>query len=479
MTTAVAKSKWELPTKLSDEQLLQLLPPACRTGHTIMIDPVSPEFNRGSFCYMGYLLFSAMQDLKCKVEIKENFCAAEIDTLDHSADQFLIVMWNHTQIEHVQTLIRFLPKGKVLVFGFWDMIKAQHMPMYEVPAEIIQRGMVTYYKNFNFFKQILLSDCDMHLKGCTGQVYPFFTTYGCPRGCNFCPTTLNLPTTDRTGGRIATPLPELYRVFDDMIDNYGFHNWHFTDEDFYIDHERCKAFCDYLVKKQKDTGLKFQIITLGERHTVNRFVEKYGWDLLVQTGIKLIEIGLESAEDDLGKTMGKGGVKLCHKLANESPIPIMWLTMAFYPGETISALNKTGEFMKEHGLGLDELYDRITTNGTYGGLGQFWQYYEGFYKDNKESVDRIELPGTVFSRRPMRLLPSFVPDSFINDHVNEVAREIAPEDFVWFDNYKIDPPKFDDIFPGETVGQIVKRQYKNPLDGYMALAVCAKIGLIR
>lgn len=486
------KSKWELPVKYTTEQLLQMLPEKCRKGKTVIIDPVSPEFNRGSFCYMGYLLFSAMQSLGCNVVILENFCAADVDNLPHDADQFLIVLWNHTQIEHVQTLIRFLPKGKCLVFGFYNMIDGQHLPKYEVPAEIIQRGMVTYYKNFRFFKQILLSDCDMHLKGCSGQVYPFFTTYGCPRGCNFCPTTINLPPQDRTGGRIATPLPELFEVFTDMIENHKMVNWHFTDEDFYIDTDRCAAVCKWLKNYTMIKGQKFQIITLGERHTVNKFVEKYGWELLEAAGIKLIEIGLESAEDDLGKTMGKGGVKLCHKLAQECKdktqgrIRIMWLTMAFYPGETIQSLNKTGDFMKANGLGLDELYERITTNGTWGGLGQFTQFYEGYKRRNDGSilsVDEVQLDGVVFSHRPLRLMPSFVPNSFINDKIKghsgaESSREMEDSDLVWFDNYRIEPPKFDDIFPGESIGEVVRRQYRNPLDGYLALAVASKIRLI-
>lgn len=472
-------SRYEL-SKLSKEQLINLLPPAARKGKTIMIDPVSPEFNRGSFCYMGYLLFSAMQDLGCDITLKEDFCAAGVDDLPR-VDQYMIVLWNHTQIEHVHTLLRFLPKGKCVVFGFYDMIKSQHMPVYEVPASLIQRGMVTYHRNFLKFKQILLSDCDMHLKDCSGQVYPFFTTYGCPRGCNFCPTTLNFPPSSPEGGRIATPLPELFEVLEEMI-GMGMVNWHFTDEDFYLDHARTYAVVKWLADKTEKTGQKFQIITLGERHTVNLFVTKYGWQPLVDAGIKLIEIGLESAEDDLGKEMGKGGVKLCHKLANESPIHIMWLSMAFYPGETIQSLNKTGAFMKEHGLRLDELYERITTNGTYGGLGQFWQFYEGFLvgaNGHRESVDEAKLDGVAFTHRPLRLLPSFVPNSFINDTVKEVARPISEEDVVWFDNYRVELPKLRPDCIGKTIGQITKEQYKNPLNGYLALAVCARISIIK
>lgn len=474
-------SKYELAPRTNDE-LRAMLPKGSQGGRTIMIDPVSPEFNRGSFCYMGYLLFSAMQDLGCDITILENFCAADVDTIPQvGVDQYLIVLWNHTQIEHVQTLIRFLPRGKCLVFGFYGMIEAQHLPVYQVPASIIQRGMVTYHRNYRFFKQILLSDCDMHLKEFSGQVYPFFTTYGCPRGCNFCPTTLNFPPNSPEGGRIATPLNELFSVLREMLDKdmVGFH---FTDEDFYLDMDRTYAVVDWLSKQPEAIEKRMQIITLGERHTVAAFAKRYGWQVLVDAGIKLIEIGLESAEEDLGKDMGKGGIKVCRKIAEECPIHVLWLTMAFYPGETIQSLNKTGAFMKENGLTADELYERVATNGTHGGLGQFCQYYEGFMLDKngkRISVDNVELEGTVFSRRPLRLMPSFIPYSFQNDVIKGIGRPFEASDDQWFDNYRVDKPVLGQGFMvGKTVKQVVEEQYANPLDGYIAMAVAAKIGVL-
>ena len=89
-----------------------------------IIDPVSPEFNRGSFCYTPYLLKAAIDNSV----LFENFNAADIDTLPE-ADHYLIGLWSHTQIEQVMTLVRFLPRYKAQVFGYTPLIRHLGLPL--------------------------------------------------------------------------------------------------------------------------------------------------------------------------------------------------------------------------------------------------------------------------------------------------------------------------------------------------------------
>jgi hypothetical protein len=425
---------------------------------TVIIDPVSPEFNRGSFCYSPYLLYSALVG-DGDVRLLENVCAADLDNLPE-ADRYLIALWSAPQIEHVKTLVRFLPRrARVQVFGYAPWIKANNLPAYSFTPELILRGMRLYVYHFEVFHQILLSDCDMHLKNCTGQVYPFFTSYGCPMGCDFCPSTANQKE------RIVLPIEEVERNLSYMKDR-GHTNIHFTDEDLFFDLERAQQICTIL----KNLG-GFQLIALASRRTLSRVVETLGSQALADAGFKLLEVGLETADESLGQKMGKGGLEPCVRLAQACSVPILWLTLTFHPGETIRTLRETGLFLQKHGLPPTSLYDRIQTNGTYGGLGQFFQPYEG----TRLFKDLVGL-GEMLSARPLRLMPSFIPHSFSNDIIQQVS-SIREEDQLWFDLYRISPPLHLERFVGEPVSSAAAT-YDNPEDGYIAMAICARIGAI-
>lgn len=430
----------------------------------VIIDPTSPEFNRGSFCYLPYLLFCALKAKGYEVELVEDFSVANIDKLP-PADQYLVALWSYPQIEACLVLNKFLP-GKPQFFGYYALCREYNLSVYEVQSESILIGMSNYPKYYRHFTHLLLSDCDMHLKKYDGQVYPLFTSYGCPKGCAFCPSTAN---TNRK--RHALPTIEVTEMLK-ACNGQGIKNIHFTDEDFFFNTHRARL----ILEEARDIG-GFNFIALGSVETVQRFINMPGGaELLERSGVRLIEVGFETADDELSKKMGKGGVDAYSKLAASCPVDIFWLTLTFFPGETISTLNKTGEFLRQHGFQMEELYGRIQTNGTVGGLGQFFQPYHG-----TKGFKRIKQQGRAISTRPLRLLPSFIPFSFLDSRIKQHVRGVTKEDKKWFDLYRVPVPQYYEKHPiWLNIAQTV--DYDNNMavaDLAVAYALCARLGIIK
>jgi len=422
-----------------------------------LIDPVSPEFNRGSFCYLPYLVYSAWKEAGADITIMENFSAADVDRLP-KADRYLIALWSHPQIEHVKTLVRFLPKGKAEVFGYLPLIEKHNLPQYIPSEDTILSGMKSYIKYFADFTHILLSDCDMHLKALHGQVFPMFTSYGCPNRCSFCPSSRNQPK------RLIIPVEDVCAMIDHMAVR-GRTSIHFTDEDFLFDADRALTILEHITKADP----LFQLIMLTSRASLSMFLERFGDMPLRKAGVELLEVGLETAYEDLGRQMGKVDAGLCETLAQACSIPILWLTLTFAPGETLRSLRATGDFLRKWGQKPETLYSRIATNGTVGGLGQFYQPYEG-------TRDFYQLPrlGKLLTSRPLRLLPSFIPYSFVQDIVKE-KREVTTEDLFWFDLHRVPAPTR--LVVGQTIDYHTQF-YPNFEDGYISLAIAARLGVI-
>ena len=426
----------------------------------VIIDPSSPEMNRGSFCYMPYLYYSAL-NYKEDVDLFEDFTIPEIDDLP-PAEEYHVALWSYPQIDACLVLNKFLP-GKKKFFGYTPLIKALKLPLLELSGNIISKGMANYPQAYGHFRHLLLSDCDMHLTKYKDKVYPLFTSYGCPRGCAFCPSTVNQKV------RIHLHLDEVKSMLRQCY-SLGVKAIHFTDEDFFYDIDRAHEIIEYATK------FGFKLIALGEVRTVTKYIQKYNTTSLHAGGMKLIEIGMETADEELGKKMGKAPIVKCQELADMCDIPIFWLALTFFPGETLKTLNTTGQFLKRYGFNPDELYGRIRTNGTEGGLGQFFQPYHGT-KQFKE----LKGKGKFISSRPIRLIPSYLPDSFLSNLVQR-KRRFKPSDDKWFKLYGLNINQFEYLREDKNVlGNIntLRRRYSmTTADAAIGIALCARLQII-
>lgn len=420
----------------------------------LIIDPASTEFNRGSFCYLPYILYSCLKEMDVNVKLIENFTIAEIDNLP-SADTILISLWSYPQIESCLVLNRFLYEPKF--FGYYPLIDHLKLPKKEILNHQIELGIASYPNYYKDFKYLLLSDCDMHLAKYDGIVYPLFTSYGCPKNCSFCPSSINC---NRT--RIELDVIDVINKLSDCR-KQGITNIHFTDEDFFLNIDRAAL----ILESQRGMDMKF--IALGSVGAVQKFIDKHGEYLLVASGMKIIEIGFETGDSELAKTMHKPPVSAYEKLAESCKVvDIFWLALTFFPGETIKTLNETGKFFHKYGKNIDELYGRIATNGTEGGLGQFMQLYHGVKNFNK-----IVKNGKVLTTRPMRLIPSYIPHSFTESIIKKIDFKLK-NTTKWMDLYlkkSYNPPI---LMINESIGRHV-----DCIDDYIYLAICARLGIIK
>lgn len=429
----------------------------------VILDPASPEFNRGSFCYLPYIIYAYHQQKGDEVFFEEDFTVARMDDLPTDADEYLVAVWSYPQLEAAQVLRRFLPKPPRF-FGYTPLIVAEELfPVYPITDKMVRIGISTYHLYYKHFSTILLSDCDMHLNKYQGQVYPLFTSYGCPRGCAFCPSTVNCGRK-----RIAIEIEKVEEILGQMHDQDR-RNIHFTDEDFFYNTGRAGII---LAEAARLGG--FQFIALGSVGKVFRFQNEYP-GLLTKAGVKLIEVGLESADPVLGKKMGKEGMDAFVKLAEKKEVDIFWLTLTFFPGETITTLNATGEFLRQYGFKREELYGRIKTNGTEGGLGQFFQPYHGTV-----GYEGIEKKGRVLTPRPVRLLPSFIPYSFLHSKVNKVNGERIEEAVEWFDLYRVPRglPLKTRHMVWDLIDEAMCKQAVTLAEAAIYYAICARLGVI-
>ena len=382
------------------------------TEPVLIMDISSPEVNRGSFCYLPYLVYSGLMGTNDDVEILEDVTVANVDS-DY-VNQFQTVLcglWSYPQIDTALMLNSMFP-GKLQFFGYYPLIEAVGLTPAYYTDEILVDGLRQYptFLMQNAFKHVLLSDCDAHLKK-PGEkndftVYPFFTSYGCPNGCTFCSATVDCRKI-RHSLSVITVCEHLAQ-----FSRNGITHIHFTDEDFFFDPNRALSILVQAYNINKD----FQFIALGECRNVTRFyalLDKLPhYEPIIKSVLRLIEIGLETADTELAQKMGgaKAVKRDPEKLAERATSPILWLTMTFSPGETCTSVNQTGMFLHRHGLDPNQMSPRIRTNGTMGGLGQFFQFYHGCGRTWQDLWGE----GDILTERPMRLMPSFLPNSWLD-----------------------------------------------------------------
>lgn len=447
-----------------------------------IIDPSSTEFNRGSFCYAPYLLYNGLTHYGDRVNLIESFLPENLDTIP-KADAHIISLWSYPQVECAILLAKMLPyqfgEDYVYFVGYSPMIEyygLRHVkewlgfdPLQD--ADFLTKAMILYPDNYKNFKRLLLSDCDMHLQHLEKgeKVHPLFTSYGCPNGCAFCPSTKNCGRT-----RIEVPLPHVKAMLNSCLEK-GIRSIHFTDEDFFFDIDRAYE----ILKSIQDSG--YHLIALGSAKAVFDFIKKYGTEVLLYSGLEIIEIGFESGSENVSKSMGSGkSLTDCQRLAeiqNELPCRIFWLVQTFFPGENIHSLNETGKFMRQYGFNMEDVVGRLRTNGTKGGLGQFFQPYHGTAIHHS-----LSNKGIFLTERPVRLIPSYLPNTFLEDTITEVLPHNYEAALQWLTLYNVHTvlPPPDKGMIGKRIGDyIYNKNMYTQIQMALALAIYARFDIIR
>lgn len=297
-------------------------------------------------------------------------------------------------------------------------------------------------------------DYDGHLRSFdNGQPWcPAFFSVGCDRRCPYCYV-----------GYVSFP-----RAFSSVRQAEDTIRWaaesgvnlHFYDEDFYLHPE-----LDTILAMLEGSGVKW--IALATSVSLAAAIEKYGEDTLVESGNVLNEVGVETADPSvLDKRQDLRAI-----LAARS-IRVFWLTVTFFPKETLTSRFKTGQFLQRHGYDFDQLMPRLVGNSSHGGLGQFYVPYHG--TPWFESAPR---KGVFLEDRPTRLWPGYVPHSFLEDVPVQTGGSV--EDLRWFDIYHGAAGIWEEMLAGcdgrRTVGDICERRQSD----LVAMAQLAQLGLVR
>ena len=443
-----------------------------------IIDPRTPEVVRSSYGFLPYLFYSSAKEEGVNVIILEEYTK---ETPIPGADLYLIALWSYPQIPMCKELSRSL--SSVQFIGYAPFITSNNLKLSAANSDtdLIRKGLLwapKYYDDFTTFT----TDSDMHLakyEGCWGTVYPLFSSYGCPNKCAFCPASANAPKT------ICLEPSEFEKSLE-MGKNYGVDKFHINDEDLFFSPNRAKELLNIMAK----SGCEFICLATGNK--LLKFVEKFGPKVIEDSGLKVIEIGFETGDIELSEKMNKPKPGTALEIAEtEIGADIFWLTLTFFPGETIQTLNTTGAFLQKYGYQIDEVWPRISTNSTVGGLGQFFVAYLGTegYKKVNERYDRDSeewklYGGYNLSQYPIRLQPSFVPNSFLDSTFTKI-REVTEEDTRWLKLYNITDSSLNveeatprELLPlSKTITNT--KEYDKISKELIKLAVFARLGVIQ
>jgi hypothetical protein len=435
-----------------------------------VISPSSIEENRGSFCYNEYYLVSALRSRGEKVIFLEDFTITQKDVLDDIDvnDNVYISLWSYPQIGLCRLL--HLRLGRAKFFGYSPLVVQEKLPLFVLTEDLILDGIKHYAFEAHTFKHLLLSDCDGHLKG-NPEVFPLCGSYyGCKNNCSFCPVTPNLP--NKTYIDIPASFAfESLKQYQELVPGSGVH---FTDEDFFIDPLKAR----FILSENKIIQTnKPSIIALASVSTFTKFLDTFHDDekaraFCSDVGLSLIEVGLETASVALSKKMGKPVVSKSVALAERMKgweTRILWLTLTLSPGETLSSIRETGSFLEKYGMSPSDMTARLKTNGTIGGLGQYFQIYPG-----TRAYHKVQEEGIMLTEAPTRLIPSFIPNSLLQDKIH-VLRDWAEEDGYWLDFQGAPKFKFSE---GQTVLDCIQQQEYPRYKSIMTVCIAARLGVI-
>lgn len=420
----------------------------------VVIDPFSSEPVRGSFCFKPYLLFSYLTGIGLRGAILEGY----VDGAIPKAEKYYIGCWSYPQIEACIELNERL-EGALFV-GYKPIL--DYAGLSPIQNVCDATSMVKFGEHIarGTFEKILEYDCDMHMKEFGDDVaHPFFTSYGCNRGCSFCPAYVC------SGGlRMVMSVDETIRIIE-VMSKRGIRAVHFTDEDLFFNIDRAYE----LLTRLEKNDMIFLCLSSGKK--LIDFVERYGTDIIDDAGLKVIEVGLETADPEQQKLMNKMQVNTCEKLGEiflKTTAKIFWLTMTFFPGETIKSINRSGEFLRLYGHDLELVNDRIASNSTVGGLGQFFQLYHGTKKYSEYVGQGLEI-----TKRPIRLSPSYIPYSFSNSKFRFVG--IVDDEYKrYFSLYGLTQDVPLEIIAGGIVGDIVD----DDISILIKIAILARLGIV-
>ncbi len=174
-------------------------------------------------------------------------------------------------------------------------------------------------------------DLDYYIK--LGSPVQVQSKRGCPLSCSYC-------TYNRIEGkewRLRNPECVADEI-QDMVNTTGIRHIEFTDSTFNLPLAHAKSVLRVLHRR----GLDLRLRTMGLNPGA---MDEELVDLMVTTGFKDVDVGVESGNnqmlDALGKTFRKDAIYRVADLLHSRNIPVNWFLLLGAPGETAETLEET------------------------------------------------------------------------------------------------------------------------------------------
>jgi len=129
------------------------------------------------------------------------------------------------------------------------------------------------------------------------------SSFGCPFFCNFC-AVVNLA----EGRWLAESAERLGELAQYMVDTWQINALEFHDNNFFTSEKRIVGFCEELLRRK----LKLNWWGEGRIDTMLKFKPRT-WELMRDSGLKMVFMGAESGDDTTLELMNKGGTLTADK----------------------------------------------------------------------------------------------------------------------------------------------------------------------
>ena len=172
------------------------------------------------------------------------------------------------------------------------------------------------------------------------------SSYGCPFFCNFC-AVVNMV----NGRWLAQPAERVANTVRLMVDTWGVNAVEFDDNNFFTSEARVAEFAERLLSM----GLKIGWWGEARIDTMMMYSDRT-WELMRDSGLKMVFLGAESGSDETLKRMNKGGkastektLEIARKMARYSIVPEMSFVLGNPPDpetdtrQTIAFIRKVKE----------------------------------------------------------------------------------------------------------------------------------------
>jgi len=387
----------------------------------LLIQPATIEDVLASMCYVAYWNDTALRRAGHHVELHEDctYKEAQDAIAQWKGGPVLVDVSSPPQVETALALWRGYRHTHDLRFiGYEPLVVHHGLPFFHLAeaGTTLSDGVHHYLYDWDRYRYAYAT-IDGHLL-CAGDDRPFvpgFWGVGCLRGCEYCYINRETYPYD------FCSLDEGTRLIDYMIDR-GW-NIHFEDENFFL-HPHAYDFLRHL----RGRGTKWIVLT--DSLLLNRAIDKFGVDELLECGHWLSEVGIETTDpsvlgkrQDIGRLLELANQRIDNR--QDGTLNLFWLAVTLLPDETLASLNRNGRFYETFGVAYERIEPRLRTQTSAGGLGQFFTPYPG-----TKFWSRVQQEGKWLAEPTLRLRPSWAGNALLND-VPEVGRELQWDDWRW------------------------------------------------